>query len=406
MQLIEISERIRNGEDSTTQFKQDVHDANRLAEELVAFSNAEGGLLVIGVTDKGAVLGLEDVQLSRINQLISNTANENVKPPVYPLTEVINLDNKRILAVHVRKGSSRPYQTSKGIYFTKSGSDKRKLSSEELRRLFAESGRLFADEEILFRSDISDLNTETFYSFLEADDQDIYEELKQGKLQLVNVLQNLDLLRDGHLTLAGNIIFGKTPQRFSPSFYVDAVHFDGDTVGVNNFINKAQIKGSLRHQYEGCMQFLRNNLRNIPTESGFNAQTRLEIDERVLGELLVNALVHRDYYIQSSVKVFVFNTRVEITSPGTLPNSLTVEKIKHGLSIHRNPILNSICRRILPYSGYGSGIKRALSLQPDILLVDDRNKEEFRCLIPRNGTRPLAQQVPDDLETVYDKPLE
>jgi len=227
------------------------------------------------------------------------------------------------------------------------------------------------------------LNTEAFYDFLNTDNRSVYEELKQGKLTLATVLQNLDLLRDDHLTLAGNLIFGKTPQRFSPSFYVDCVHFNGDDIGVDGFITKATIKGSLRQQYESTMQFLQINLHSIPTQSGFNAQTKLEIDETVLGELLVNALIHRDYYIQSSVKVFVFKTRLEIVSPGKLPNSLTVEKIKQGLSVHRNPILNSICRRVLPYSGYGSGIKRALALQPNLILVDDRDKEEFRCVIPR-----------------------
>ncbi|QTR49388.1 RNA-binding domain-containing protein [Candidatus Thiothrix anitrata] len=387
MQTPEILDRINNGEDSTTQFKQDVTDANRLAEELVAFSNAAGGLLLIGVCDDGTLTGLSETQIGRINQLLSNTANENIKPPIYPLTEILNIQGKRIIAVSIRKGINRPYQTNKGVYFTKSGSDKRKMSPEELRRLFAESERLFADEETLLRTDITDLNTESFYAFLDADNRDVYEALKQAKLELPTVLHNLELLRDGHLTLAGNLIFGKTPQRFSPSFYVDCVHFDGDDVSVGNFITKATIKGSLSQQYESSMQFLRINLRSIPTAIGFNAHTRLEVDEAILGELLVNALVHRDYYIQSSVKVFVFQNRVEIISPGKLPNSLTVEKIKNGLSVHRNPILNSVCRRVLPYSGYGSGIKRVVKLNPSVTFIDDREKEEFRCLIPRNPTQ-------------------
>ena len=165
MQSIEILDRIHNGEDSTTQFKQDVTDANRLAEELVAFSNTEGGLLLIGISDDSTVTGLDDSQINRINQLLSNTANENVKPPIYPLTEILTIQGKRIIAVSVRKGESRPYQTNKGVYFTKSGSDKRKMSPEELRRLFAESARLFADEEALPRSDITDLNTDTLLGY-------------------------------------------------------------------------------------------------------------------------------------------------------------------------------------------------------------------------------------------------
>jgi predicted HTH transcriptional regulator len=385
MQAPEILERIQRGEDSTTQFKQDMTDANRLADEFVAFSNAEGGTLLIGVADDGTIVGLDDAQISRINQLVSNTASENVKPPIYPLTEIATIHGKRIIAVNIRKGDGKPYQTSKGFYLTKSGSDKRRMSSEELRRLFAESHRLFADEEALENSDITDLNAESFYTFLDRDNHDVYEDLKLGKLELATVLQNLGLLRDKHLTLAGNLIFGKIPARFSPSFYVDCVNFDGDDVDVDSFIAKATIKGSVRQQYEGSMQFLQNNLRRISLTTGFNAQTRLEIDESVLGELLVNALVHRDYYIQSSVKVFIFKTRIDIISPGKLPNSLTVEKIKSGLSVHRNPILNSVCKNVLPYSGYGSGIKRVLRLNPAVTFYNDLDKEEFRCMIPRTA---------------------
>lgn len=186
------------------------------------------------------------------------------------------------------------------------------------------------------------------------------------------------------MTLAGNLLFGKTPQQFAPSFYIDCVHFDGDDIDVDRFIDKATVKGTLRTQYESTMQFLRNNLKRTAVGEDFNAQTQPEIDERMLGELIVNALIHRDYYIQSSVKIFIFDTRIEIISPGKLPNSLTVKKIKIGLSVHRNPVLNSISKSLLPYSGYGSGIKRVLRLHSDVEFLNDLDRELFVCVIPRN----------------------
>jgi predicted HTH transcriptional regulator len=318
-----------------------------------------------------------------MNQLISNTANENIKPPIYPFTEIININEQRLIVLNVRQGESKPYQTSKGIYLTKSGSDKRRMSSEELRRLFAESQRLFADEEILLKSVIGDLNSEAFYDFLNDDNPRIYDEIKYGKLKLATVLHNLDLLKKDHLTLAGNLIFGKTPQKFSPSFYIDCAYFDNNHIETANIISKTTIKGTLLKQYSACMLFIKNNLRNYALSDDFNAQTKLEIDQRVITELLVNALVHRDYYIQSSIKIFIYPNRLEIINPGKLTNSLTVEKIKNGISIHRNPILNSICKNILPYSGYGSGIKRILSLSPDTEFINDIDKEEFRGIVLR-----------------------
>lgn len=384
MQAPEVLSHIKRGEDSVTQFKVDISDANRLAEEFVAFSNAEGGMLLIGVDDAGNPVGLDEQQIGRINQLISNTANENVKPPIYPLTDIVEVNDKRIIVVSVRKGISRPYQTAKGLFLTKSGSDKRKMSADELRRLFAASQRLFADEEVLSGSVSGDINSEAVYAFLEKDNPDILEELKQNTLASDAVFTNLGLLNDGMMTLAGNLLFGKLTHRFTPSFYIDCVHFAGNSVDVDRFINKAINKGTLRTQYDGAMQFLRNNLQHIPLDENFNAQTKSEIDERVLGELVVNALVHRDYYIQSSVKVFVFNNRVEIISPGKLPNSLTIEKIKNGISVHRNPVLNSIAKNLLPYSGYGSGVKRVLRLNAAVEFINDEERELFICRIPRH----------------------
>ena len=128
---------------------------------------------------------------------------------------------------------------------------------------------------------------------------------------------------------------------------------------------------------------LKSNLKSTQDGEDFNSSSSLEIDERVLTELIVNALVHRDYYIQSSIKIFIFQDRVEIVSPGKLTNSLTVEKIKSGISIHRNPILNSICKNVLPYSGYGSGIKRAISINENIVFKNNIDTEQFICIIPR-----------------------
>jgi predicted HTH transcriptional regulator len=378
-----LKKRIFLGEDSYTQFKVNITNTDKLAEELVAFSNAKGGLLIIGVNDKAEIVGLSSDDIRRLNQLIGNVINANITPPIYPLVSIKEINNKRILVIEIDEGVNKPYSTNKGLYITKAGSDKRKISPEELKRLFAESKKLYADEEIIKTSDITDLNSQLFYRFLRLDNKTVYNELKAGKLSFEYVLQNLELLRNGHLTIAGNLIFGLEPQRFSPSFYVDAVYFDGNDITTNQFISKATLKGTFEKLYDDSLSFITTKLRRVQKDKNFNSNGILEIDEEVLSELIVNALVHRDYYINSSIKIFMFHNRVEIISPGKLTNSLTIEKIKSGISIHRNPILNSICKTVLPYSGYGSGIKRVININPDIEFINDTEKEEFRCIIPR-----------------------
>ena len=383
METLELIERISNGEDSYTQFKENITNNDKLAEELVAFSNSLGGLLIIGVTDNNDIVGLSDDDIKRLNQLLGNVINSNISPPIYPVTEIKNINDKKILLIRIDSGANKPYSTNKGIYLTKAGSDKRKISPQELRRLFAESKNLFPDEEIVHGSYISDLNSEIFNRFLEKDNIQVYEELKRGNLELSIVLKNLELARDNQLTLAGNLIFGLNPQKFNKSFYIDCVYFDGDDIAITKYISKTMITGSFEKLYNDSMSFITSNLSNKQKVDEFNSAPKLEIDERVFTELIINAIVHRDYYINSSIKIFMFHNRIEIISPGKLTNSLTVEKIKSGISIHRNPILNSICKNVLPYSGYGSGIKRALSINPNIEFINDIDKEEFKCIISR-----------------------
>ncbi len=383
MEISALLEKIDNGEDSYTQFKESIIRPQSLAREIAAFANSEGGLIIFGVTDDKRIKGLGEQEIEQIRQLVANVANENIKPPVYPLLEIFNIDSSTLVLVEVHKGTHKPYATNRGEYYIKSGSEKKIISPEELKRLFALSGTHYADEMPLPKTELADLNTELLYQFLEKEDLRIYEELKNDLLSLTTVLENRELLRDGHLTLSGNLIFGKSPQRFSPSFYIDCVRFAGDDITTQRFISKEIIKGTFAELYKQSLYFLKSHLLKKQVEADFNSLGELEISEVILSELLVNALVHRDYYINASIKVFVFDGRVEIISPGKLPNSLTVAKIKSGLSIHRNPILNSICKYVLPYSGYGSGIKRVLKLDPEIELINDTDKEEFKVIINR-----------------------
>ena len=130
--------------------------------------------------------------------------------------------------------------------------------------------------------------------------------------------------------------------------------------------------------------FLKATLRNVQKEDTFNTPGELEIPVPALEEAIVNALIHRNYYIQSPIKIFIFNDRVEICSPGKLPNSLTVEKIKNGLSIVRNPIIHSIAPFVLHYSGFGSGVERIVDICGDnVDFLNDTEKDEFRVIFKR-----------------------
>ena len=376
----QIIERIELGEDSITQFKENIRNSTSLAEEMVAFSNALGGILLVGVTDRGEIQGLSTEDVRRINNMVSNVASDHVKPPVTPLTYTRKIDGKILMIIDIRMGASKPYCTNSGIYITKSGADKRRISQEELQRLFQESQRVYADELRIPGSSITDLDERLLYNYYE---KEYGESIADQGIPKEQIIENLFLAKDNELTLAGLLLFGKKPQLRRPAFSIKAVSFAGNELSGTVYRDSEDINGNLPQLYKDGMGFLLRNLRKVQNGKSINSIGDLEIPRIALEELLVNALVHRDYFIDAPINLFIFDNRIEIISPGKLPNSISIDNIKHGISLMRNPIIASIASKLLPYRGIGSGIVRALKNYDKIDFDNDRARERFTVTLAR-----------------------
>lgn len=371
------------GEDSHRQFKQNITNPDSLAAEMAAFANADGGVIYIGVADDGSIPGLTSSDVSRINQLISNTASQNIKSPLTVKTENISIGNDRIVIIlTIPKGQDKPYFDRNGVIWFKNGADKRKINSrEELCRLFQSVDRFHADE-LPTKAGIDKLDKLRFRDFL----QTVYNiPLPDSQSDLQILLQKMNLAtEDGILNLAGVLLFTERPEWIKPQFIVKAVRYPGNAIHVSEYLDTEDFSGPLPRVFADAMAFIMRNLHKVQAGRGVNAPGRPEIPEVVFEELLVNALMHRDYLISAPIRIFIFDNRIEIISPGTLPNNLTVEKIRNGNSNIRNPVLVSfIAKGLLPYRGLGSGIKRALEDWPDIDFIDDREGGLFTASIHR-----------------------
>ena len=196
------------------------------------------------------------------------------------------------------------------------------------------------------------------------------------------------ILFDDKVTLAGLLFFGKEPQKFKPAFAIKLVSFVGNDLANLQYRSKPEdTKGTIPEMFKQAMNFLTSNMRYMQQKQGFNSIGIPEISPVALEEILQNALIHRDYFKNAPVRVFIFDNRIEIMSPGKLPNNLTIEDVKYGNPVIRNNQIVAFGSRTLPYSGLGTGIKRALELQPNIELINDIEGEQFIVKIPR----PLEQ---------------
>jgi ATP-dependent DNA helicase RecG len=195
---------------------------------------------------------------------------------------------------------------------------------------------------------------------------------------------------DGRLNLAGVLLFAEQPEWIVPQFVVKAIRYPGNKIHVSDYIDTEDFSGPLPKLFEGALAFVMRNLHKVQAGRGVNAPGLPEIPEAVFEELLVNALVHRDYLVSAPIRLFVFDNRIEIISPGHLPNNLTVEKIRAGNSNIRNPILVSyVAKGLLPYHGLGSGIKRALEKWPTIDFNDDHDGCLFTATVHRKTVEEL-----------------
>lgn len=383
MEALELLDLIQMGESSKVQFKVRVNNANSIAAEMVAFSNTKGGMIIVGVDDKtGDINGLSFEELQSTNELLANVASNNVKAPIYIYTETVNVEEQNVIVAHIAEGISKPHMDNNGIIWVKNGSDKRKVvAKEEIARLLQSSGNLFADETIVTGTTVNDIDGKVFGNFVR---KKLAKSIDDLGLPLSELLSNMGMLKNGNLTLGGLLLFGKNPQSFKPTFTVQCIAIKGISIGSNSYENtKEPFIGNLQELYEKTLSFIVQNLKELQGKKGFNSKGVLEIPIETIQELLVNALVHRDYFINSSIKVFVFDDRIEIISPGKLPNTLTIENIKLGTSIIRNPILYSNIGTLLPFKGVGSGIIRAYENYPDIELINDTDRELFIATIKR-----------------------
>jgi len=383
MSPTELLDVARKGESTTVQFKERLPNSDSLTQEMIAFANTEGGSIVFGINDKsGEIVGLEYSEIQRINQELAHCASQKIFPPITISTETVSYNDRIVVIVTIKEGQHKPYKDKNGSIFMKNGADKRKVTSnEEISRLLQSSKILYADEMTVQGTSFDDIDFDYYKKFIERKFNRSWEDLHvDGEKSL----ESQYAMSEGKLTIAGLLLFSHRRHTVRPLFSIQCVAVDTiDLVSGTFTDNEPAFEGTIAEVFEQTLKFIGRNIHKIPTGESFNSQAQWEVPYQVFEELIVNALIHRDYFINSTIKIFIFPDRIEIISPGKLPNSLTVEKMKSGISIPRNPILQSLAQYVLPYKGLGTGVVRALSYYPAIEFINETNLDRFKTIIHR-----------------------
>ena len=421
----DISKQIKAGEVSGVQFKERILDKYDIACELVAFSNSHGGKLVVGIKDKtGETNALSYSEVQETTNLLSDIASENVVPSILIKIHTVEVEDGNLVVAIVKEGLNKPYHDNKGIVWVKNGADKRKVfDNAELAEMMTDCGSFAPDEAGVRDATVNDLDAATIKQFLSNRFDRVLEKkgltgdaFNEASLDMIcsaiakghdceKILRNLRFIRpDGSLTVAAMLLFGKYTQRWLPMMTAKCICFAGNSVGSKVFrdkVNDADMEGNLLHQYDTIMDFFTRNLHNVQVGEEFNSMGKLEIPYTSLVEFTVNSLVHRSLNMKAPVRIFIFDNRVEIHSPGALPNGLTIDDIKAGTSMPRNMFLFNNAIYLLPYTGVGSGITRALDEDVNVTFMNNDKAQEFVITVWRgegNQVEGESNQVGNQVE--------
>ena len=421
----DMLKQIKAGEVSGVQFKERILDKYDIACELVAFSNSHGGKLVVGIKDKtGETNALSYSEVQETTNLLSDIASENVVPSILIKIDTVEVEDGNLVVATVKEGLNKPYHDNKGIVWVKNGADKRKVfDNAELAEMMTDCGSFAPDEAGVRDATVNDLDATTIKQFLGNRFERVLEKkgltgdaFNEASLDMIcsaiakghdceKILRNLRFIRpDGTLTVAAMLLFGKYTQRWMPMMTAKCICFAGNSVGSKVFrdkVNDADMEGNLLHQYDTIMDFFTRNLHNVQVEDEFNSMGKLEIPYTSLVEFTVNSLVHRSLNMKAPVRIFIFDNRVEIHSPGALPNGLTIDDIKAGTSMPRNMFLFNNAIYLLPYTGVGSGITRALDEDVNVTFMNNDKAQEFVITVWREESNQVegeSNQVGNQVE--------
>ena len=379
----ELVELCSLGETTTVQFKLEFTTTKQIAEEMVAFANTRGGIIVFGAEDKtGKMVGLTYEQLQYTSRELGNTANDHVKPAIYIETETLKHGGQAYLLAYIKNGEYKPYKDLSGNIWVKQGADKRRVTeNSEIRRLLQKSHQYQADEDGVDGSSEDDIDTKALDSYFS---KVFGKRLDEFNMPAKTILRNAHITDNlGRLTIAGLMYFAKEPQLFRPQHCIKAVWFVGNHIGGTQYHDSRDITGTIPEMYEDAMRWLKSCLSRPQDGQSFNSEGILEIPEVVLQELIQNALVHLDLLKPAAIRLMVFDNRVEIVNPGCLSDGQTIDEIMLGNSDPRNPQLAQFGSKTMPYRGLGSGIPRVMAEKCDVELIDRPDGNQFIARIWR-----------------------
>ena len=377
MNRAELMEIIRNGESSGVEFKRDDVHPQSLAKEIASLANLEGGYILLGVEDDGTVTGLIR---SDIEEWVMNICSDNIQPPIIPYFEIVLWEGDKKIGVIIIPDDSpdKPYKARQGsrwVTFVRIGSTSREATREQEQRLYQASGVLRHDIKPVSGSALKDLDINrliNYFKDVRGQDCPEQEETEQWEALLINTEIMVESRGKAIPTVGGILLFGKNPNRYLPQAGISVVAYPGKEKDYEA-LERETIRGPIVARFAGeedivdrglverAIDFVRRNTGSSASLVEGRRIDKPNYPEEVIRETIVNAIAHRDYTISGTdIELSIYSDRLEVISPGRLPNTVTVERMKVGCRVTRNELIKEILRDYHYIEATGLGVPRKI----------------------------------------------
>ena len=348
----ELIEKIMLGEDTTIEFKREMPHRTSLADEIAAFANSQGGVILIGVDDYRKIVGLELPELDRVEKTVVEICEDNIEPTVPIFTKKLRIDDKNLLKIEVPR-SFFVHKTSNG-YFTRQGSSKREMRTDQLARLLQSRSQariIKFDEQFVPNTNKGTLRESLYRQFItENAPEDVIEDLLLKRSLLVQEGQEI------RASVARVLMCHDTPDNYLYNSFIQAVYYRSTEKDANYQIDAKDFKGPLDQQIIDAFKFVQKH-NEVSARKDIGRIDQPQYSMRAVFEAIVNAVVHRDYSKSGSkIRLFMFTDRLELSSPGALANSVTIDKLRYSQAT-RNELLSRLLSEIT-LDDIGKQVKR------------------------------------------------
>lgn len=390
-------------ESSSLEFKRSIPQNDQIVKTVIGFCNQNGGKLVLGVADNGAIIGISSEDAANAIESLSKAIYDASTPPILPLVYTQTINDKTLLVIEVSSGTNKPYYRKsegleKGTYI-RLGPMTLRATADLIEELKWQSRGKCYDMMPVYETSTNDLDQEKITEFIQLRKSEkkvkISEELLRSYYLVIQEHAHI------YATTAGILLFGKKPQHFFTEAMIICSHFKG--IEGRHALASIDCNGTLFDQFERAFDFIISRLSKSFTIDGPRRKETLEVPQKAIREALLNMIVHRNYHQRSPAKIAIYQNRIEFFSPGTFSGPLNSQNLKLGLSFIRNAAICKAFREAGYIEKMGSGFITIFKTYEESYLKTPSviEGEGFvKCILPRESLGRDKRAMLDELQPI------